>query len=121
MDRVAWRSLFEGMNSVHYFGAFMGWSWSGLVDHDFSANPVNDGFLQSIRNIKSGPGKLLIASDKIEYGMGVHYCYVNTFVSEVLPFRWQPLKLHRDLYRSRMEEVRSAMTALIEDCQLQNT
>ncbi len=120
LERIPWRCLCAGMNSVHFYGSFPGNMWAGLVNHDLSPNRVTAGFIQSVKDIKSGPGKLLIISKKIDYGIGVQYSYVNTFVSDIRTFNWRPLKSNKAVYHSRMEESRSSFAALIKDCQLQN-
>lgn len=73
---VAWRCLLHGMNSVWnwqpYFGTESACAFSVFFP-DLRLNPAAAPFLDAVKEIKSGVGKLLLTSERVYPGVAIHY------------------------------------------------
>lgn len=77
---IPWRCLLWGMNSIWYWVPYFGVRplsegdlAFGLYLPDLRPNPVSRPFLDGVQEIKSGPGKLLITSERRFAPIAVHY------------------------------------------------
>lgn len=100
---VAWRCLYWGMNSV--------WWWcdlpaatSGNPFHvfypDLRISPEVEPFLESVREIKSGPGRLLLGARLQDHGVGIHYSQASLYADALDDYGFEtagagvPTRLH---------------------------
>ncbi len=77
---IPWRCLLWGMNSIWYWSPYFdvrplpeGDLAFGLYLPDLRPNPVARPFLDGVQEIKNGPGKLLITSERRFAPIAVHY------------------------------------------------
>jgi len=73
---IAWRCLLHGMNSVWYWVPFPNAGHGiafGIFYPDLRLNPPAEPFLEAVQEIKGGPGKLLLTSERVSPGVAIHY------------------------------------------------
>ena len=112
--RIPWRCLFDGMNSIHYWATW-GSQWFGFTDPDFTPNPLCQPFLESIRKIKRGPGKLLLNSKKLDCGVAVRYHYADMHIGLIRDFGWNPDNISLAHGKCRLQEAWRASAFMIDD------
>lgn len=81
---IAWRSLFWGMNSVWWWCPLPGAGGGDggpfhILYPDLRIDPEVLPFLESVREIKAGPGKLLLGAKRSDYGIGIHYSQASLY------------------------------------------
>ena len=71
-----WRCLYHGMNSVWFWVPYWGGAYSapfGIYQPDYRENPVHTPFLEGLREIQSGIGKLLLNARRTPAPVALHY------------------------------------------------
>ena len=69
---VPWFGLFNGMNATMYWGA-MQTEWHGFYSPDFKPTPWSRHITETIAEIKSGIGKLILNCRRDNTGIAIHY------------------------------------------------
>lgn len=73
---IAWRCLLRGMNGVWYWQPYFGTESDcafSVYFPDLRLNPGFAPFLDAVKEIKSGIGKLLLTSERVYPGVAMHY------------------------------------------------
>ncbi|MCC6581803.1 MAG: hypothetical protein IT440_15330 [Phycisphaeraceae bacterium] len=73
---ISWRCLFHGMNSTWFWVTYWPVSFEsphGIYNPDLTVNATFAPFLDAVREIKAGPGKLLLGAQRQHAPIAIHY------------------------------------------------
>ncbi|MCF7853945.1 MAG: beta-galactosidase, partial [Candidatus Pacebacteria bacterium] len=79
---VPWHCLLQGMNATAWWCSLPGSAHANpfhIFYPDLRISPEVLPFLESVREIKSGLGKLLIGAERYDYGIGIHYSQASIY------------------------------------------
>ena len=115
-----WFSLFNGYNGAWWFtAAGFGTEREGSFNPDLTVNAAFDWSMQEVREIKRGPGKLLLNCQRRHDGVAIHYSAASDRAAYAHPFgkpHWTGAVWHA---RQAIGPATCAWDLILEDLGLQ--
>lgn len=80
---VPWYDLFHGFNATQYWDS-MGTDWYAFYSRDLRTTPWAEHITETIREINSGVGKLLVTARRQQNGIAIHYSPASSHAETIL-------------------------------------